>query len=272
MIYFMKRVCAHVHSLCLITDSESRYEMLYLKVKESLSKDHPVIYAAEADANSVIRKMVNAGIEAENFIEKGILKIIDAQTAKQLKAQINLESMDPWYQTICKTIKQAKAKNRLLIICRTEDFEQAKLLKFEEMVDRGIASLPIELICCYPTKWLTKLDLSSIIGILNAHTLFLYGEKPQYLEWHRHRTEELLKSAIEAVLGNETSKLIFKTFKLVYKMDEQSIISNPIQFEDRLKRLLGSQQAKIISELLVRQIEKTIKTMMAVRGEDQKWM
>ncbi|WP_228369151.1 hypothetical protein [Candidatus Nitrososphaera gargensis] len=55
-------------------------------------------------------------------------------------------------------------------------------------------------------------------------------------------------------------------------MDEQSIISNPIQFEDRLKRLLGSQQAKIISELLVRQIEKTIKTMMAVRGEDQKWM
>ncbi|AFU59081.1 hypothetical protein Ngar_c21510 [Candidatus Nitrososphaera gargensis Ga9.2] len=74
------------------------------------------------------------------------------------------------------------------------------------------------------------------------------------------------------MLGNETSKLIFKTFKLVYKMDEQSIISNPIQFEDRLKRLLGSQQAKIISELLVRQIEKTIKTMMAVRGEDQKWM
>lgn len=58
--------------------------------------------------------MVNAGIEAENFIEKGILKIIDAQTAKQLKAQPNLESMDPWYQTICKTIKQAKAKTDYL--------------------------------------------------------------------------------------------------------------------------------------------------------------
>jgi hypothetical protein len=47
-------------------------------------------------------------------------------------------------------------------------------------------------------------------------------------------------------LGNGASDLILKTLKLIYKVNENEIVSYPHTFEEDLNKLLGMQQSKKI--------------------------
>jgi hypothetical protein len=48
-----------------------------------------------------------------------------------------------------------------------------------------------------------------------------------------------IKAGFEETLGIEGSFLVFKTLKLVYRMNEDDIVSNPDRFEDVIRRLFG---------------------------------
>ena len=48
-----------------------------------------------------------------------------------------------------------------------------------------------------------------------------------------------IKAGFEETLGIDGSFLFFKTLKLVYRMNEDDIVSNPDRFEDVIRRLFG---------------------------------
>jgi hypothetical protein len=53
------------------------------------------------------------------------------------------------------------------------------------------------------------------------------------------RKIEDIEAALDRALGKDTSILIFKTLKLVYNMDKNEIVSNPVKFEEIMERMLG---------------------------------
>ena len=63
--------------------------------------------------------------------------------------------------------------------------------------------------------------------------------------------------AIENVLGKGTSKLIFKTIELVYKINyEVSLSSSMDGFEKHLKMILGDRTTDLIFQSVVSYLEK----------------
>lgn len=59
-----------------------------------------------------------------------------------------------------------------------------------------------------------------------------------------------IKMALERLLGIETANLVLKTLKHNYKIDEQTISSNPALFEEKIRRMLGESTAEIILKAL----------------------
>ncbi|AFU60229.1 hypothetical protein Ngar_c33140 [Candidatus Nitrososphaera gargensis Ga9.2] len=57
---------------------------------------------------------------------------------------------------------------------------------------------------------------------------------------------EKIKTAIDQTLGEETSELVFRTLKLVYHIDEDTIVSNPELFRKKIKRMFGDQIVEMI--------------------------
>ena len=55
----------------------------------------------------------------------------------------------------------------------------------------------------------------------------------------RDREIRDIKAAIDIALGKDTSVLVFKTLKLVYRIDEYEIVSNHSRFEEAMINMLG---------------------------------
>lgn len=62
----------------------------------------------------------------------------------------------------------------------------------------------------------------------------------------RRNDTELIKQRFEQALGKETSDLIFKTLRVVYTIDEQTIEKDRAQFEEKMRKILGSTTAEIL--------------------------
>jgi response regulator RpfG family c-di-GMP phosphodiesterase len=58
---------------------------------------------------------------------------------------------------------------------------------------------------------------------------------------------EAIIAAMDRRLGPDTTRLVQKTLKLVYKIDEDKIREQPELFEEKLEKLLGDRTVKIIT-------------------------
>ena len=54
------------------------------------------------------------------------------------------------------------------------------------------------------------------------------------------------KNSLEKFLGEEATKLVFKTLRVIYRIDHDAIATDPDLFEDALVSLFGSDAARII--------------------------
>ncbi len=75
--------------------------------------------------------------------------------------------------------------------------------------------------------------------------LYLRG-KISMKEHRKMYDPQEIKMALERSLGSETANLVLKTLKRVYKIDEQTMNSNPDLFEEKIRRMLGDSTAEII--------------------------
>lgn len=57
---------------------------------------------------------------------------------------------------------------------------------------------------------------------------------------------EAMMAAMDSWLGPDTTRLVLKTLKLVYKIDEDEIRKQPELFEEKLVKILGDRTVRII--------------------------
>jgi hypothetical protein len=60
---------------------------------------------------------------------------------------------------------------------------------------------------------------------------------------------EAMYSGVEKVLGAGSAKLVFQTMKMVYRLDEKAIISNPSIFEEKLRKVLGHASESVLKSV-----------------------
>jgi hypothetical protein len=250
----------HIHSFCLIEGNNDKgYAMLYDKIKNYTSKNYAVIYAAEADANQAVRRMSQNGVEVEALVESGMLTIV-GRDAIYSPATTKLERhavLDAWHALILKVKRKAKVDGILAIGSAESFFENGshkKLLAYEQLIGKSF-QIPVEAICCYDAQSVSALELDDLAAILNAHHSTIH-RGCSYHEWNPSMITELARVGIDRVLGSDMSDLLFKTMKLVYKINESNIASNP--------ELLGKVMTKIMGHDAARQ------TMLCVADEVKK--
>lgn len=67
---------------------------------------------------------------------------------------------------------------------------------------------------------------------------------------------EAIETGIEYALGAETKMLLFKTLKLVYKLERNAIPSNLERFDELLDRILGVNTAEVVRQQIISELEK----------------
>jgi hypothetical protein len=238
----------HIHSFCLMEgNNDKRYAVLYDKIKDYTSRNYAVIYAVEIDATQAVRRMSQHGVEVETLVESGMLTIINRDAAYS-PATTELEGhavLDAWHALILKVKRKAKADGILAIGSAGTFFENAshkKLLAYEQLIGKSF-QIPVEAICCYDAQSVSALALDDFAAILNAHHSIIHYQC-QYQEWSPSRIVELARLGIDRSLGAEMSNLLFKTMKLVYKIDDSMIASNPELLGEVMTKIMGRDAAR----------------------------
>lgn len=102
-----------------------------------------------------------------------------------------------------------------------------------------------------------KLSFSELVSLVNSHYAIIHSGW-SYREWHRSHTVSLVSDGIDKVLGKGTCRLIMKTLKLVYKLDEGVFVSQPQLFEEKARLVLGDNLANFVFELVADVIRKEL--------------
>lgn len=253
------------HSLCIIYSSAS-YSFLYKNIDDHLSNGYGVIYAAETNPTKVLQHMKKIVERAENHIENGALTIIDrdrffAAEKTQLDSHKLLNS---WHSLILRTKRRSpKFKGILLVSApsplffetRRENGNHDRLVNYERLIGKKFGK-GIEMICCYPSKSISKLPFSYLVSVLSSHQCTIHNGW-FYYQWHPNNIVAFVHEGFDRMLGEGTSNLIFKTLKLCYKIDEEMVISQPQLFEDKVRRISGD-SADTVFETITGALRKEI--------------
>jgi len=145
-------------------------------------------------------------------------------------------------------VKRKSNFGGILAIGSAESFfeqpvEHSRLVMYEEIIGKKF-HIPLEAVCCYGTNAISKLSLGELVAILNSHHSTIHNDC-RYIEWEPRKFIELAHKGIDRALGSDLSKLIFKTMKLCYKVDDSQIVSDPSVLERLLLKLMGKNAADI---------------------------
>jgi hypothetical protein len=252
----------HIHSFCLIEGNNDKgYAMLYDKIRDYTSKNYAVIYAVEVYATQAVRRMSQQGVEVETLVESGMLTIV-GRDAMYSPATTRLEGhavLDAWHALILKVKRKAKVDGILAIGSAGTFFENAshkKLIAYEQLIGKSF-QIPVEAICCYDAQSVAALSLGDLVAILNAHHSTIH-RGCSYREWDQSMITELARSGISRVLGAEMSNLLFKTMKLVYKINDSKIASNPELLGEVMAKIMGRDAARETMACVADEVRKHV--------------
>jgi hypothetical protein len=257
------------HSIMLYDDGTMSdiYPKIYTQIDSLLapkggSKTTAIIYSLEPNHNNdeVLQHMIHNGIaNAAYYNLHRSLTIIDSDSFYQLT------DGDYSYSLANKLLSIVT----FLLFCRSQELKerinfQSQLI-FEQQLDSTLHSnnlmgessntttmnennnLSIEAICVYKKKIFEAYRLNEIMKLI------VYHEKSiDYLRWSHKRLQqfniiECIKNTLEEVLGEGSSKLFFATLKLIYKIDEKSIILDPDMFVEKLNKMVGRNAANAVN-------------------------
>jgi hypothetical protein len=124
------------------------------------------------------------------------------------------------------------------------------ILLYERVINKKVSNHNInrqfaEVICFYNSSSINSFPLGYIILALNEHRYTIHKDWI-HREWYPQKIINIIKNSMDENLGNGASDLILKTLKLIYKVNENEIVSYPHTFEEDLNKLLGMQQSKKI--------------------------
>ena len=266
----------HPHSMQIIREGSDQHELaIYLAIHEYLSKGYAVVYSAETVSTVQIlkkmkrMKMVN---DIEDYIENNVLTIVDGEAvSSQKKNFTGIQFVNDLFSTALDARSKSGRKKVIVIrnvdpllenaqnYARAVESEKAIRAKFDENEKK--VKEKIEVICCYNSAMIGRLSLSYLIQIAHAHVEKLHKYWRIYSTWYPSAMIDMIISGIEKSLDARTAKLILKTFKLVYKMDENMIVSNPTAFEETLRKLVGNSAAELILESIKEEVKRRMESL-----------
>jgi hypothetical protein len=251
------------------------YYHFYEKIALYLSKGYAVIYVVESDVTKAVINLSKAcAIEIEEYIEKGALTIIDANSFySPSETRFDWEILvAQWQKVISSVSKKGKFKRVMVMGMPHASFfdsreNQKKLIEYEEQVAKHYDGT-FQVFCCYTKELIDKLPLGYLLRLLAAHqdtaisnnnnnnnnNQGSFGTNNQNVQ----RTIDLIEEGLTEALGKETCALVLKTLKLIYKIDRDKIAWDPEIFEEKISRMLGKEAAQSVLRIIVERIKAEI--------------
>lgn len=249
------------------------YYHFYEKIAFYLSKGYAVIYVVESDVTKAVINLSKAcAIEIEEYIEKGALTIIDANSFySPSETRFDWEILvAQWQKVISSVSKKGKFKRVMVMGMPHASFfdsreNQKKLIEYEEQVAKHYDGT-LQVFCCYTKELIDKLPLGYLLRLLAAHqdtaisnnnnnnSQGSFGTNNQNVQ----RTIDLIEEGLTEALGKETCALVLKTLKLIYRIDRDKIVWDPESFEEKMRRMLGKEAAQSVLRIIAERIKAEI--------------
>jgi MEDS: MEthanogen/methylotroph, DcmR Sensory domain len=261
-------------SLPLPTEAKrlKSYYYFYEKIAHYLSRGYAVIYVVESDiTKAVINLSKTCAIEIEDYIEKGALTLIDANSFySPSETRFDWELLvAQWQKVISSVSKKGKFKKVMVMGMPHAAFfdsreNQQKLIEYEEQVAKHYDG-GVQVFCCYTKELIDKLPLGYLLRLLAAHqdTAISSNDDNNQGRFGRNnqnisRTIDLIEEGLAEALGKETCALILKTLKLIYKIDRNKIVWDPENFEEKIRRMIGKETADPVMRIIAERIKAEI--------------
>ena len=252
------------------------YYHFYEKIAFYLSKGYAVIYVVESDVTKTVINLSKAcAIEIEEYIEKGALTIIDANSFySPSETRFDWEILvAQWQKVITSVSKKGKFKRVMVMGMPHASFfdsieNQKKLIEYEEQVAKHYDGT-FQVFCCYTKELIDKLPLGYLLRLLAAHqdtaissndnnkgnnNQGSFGRNNQNIP----RTIDLIEEGLTEALGKETCALVLKTLELIYKIDRNKISWDPENFEEKIRRMIGKDTADPVMRIIAERIKAEI--------------
>jgi hypothetical protein len=226
-----------------------------------LAEGYGVIYAAEQDPESVLYKMAKAGVQVDQYVSNGRLKVMSGESVyvssgEEVDAHRTIES---WMSFVTGMMNSTDAKG-VIAIGSVDSYikrgHHKSTAEYEKQIGKKFDP-SLEAVCCYNSESVSEMSASTLITILNAHQYTIH-DNAEYTEWEGDTLQNVLITAFDRVLGTTTSALVLKTLKSVYKVDERAIMSEPALLEDVLGKFFRDSSNAILAAIL-----KNLKREMA---------
>ena len=265
-------------SLPLPTEGKrlNSYYYFYEKIALYLSKGYAVIYVVESDiTKAVINLSKTCAIEIEEYIEKGALTLIDANSFySPSETRFDWELLvAQWQKVISSVSKRGKFKRVMVMGMPHAAFfdsreNQQKLIEYEEQVAKHYDG-SVQIFCCYTKELIDKLPLGYLLRLLAAHqdtaissndnnkdnnNQGSFGRNNQNIP----RTIDLVEEGLTEAVGKETCALVLKTLELIYKIDRNKIAWDPENFEEKIRRMIGKETADPVLRIIAERIKAEI--------------
>jgi hypothetical protein len=258
----------HNHSIYII--KENSLPIIYNTVSDHLSQDFAVLYAAELakkqPASQIISNMRESGLRnVENYIRKKALVVLDWQSLPSMnKRPQRIKSAFGELSSIVEELARKRKFKKILImsdlpVLLAESQNISALLEYERLTAGPLANMPaIEAVCCYNNSAISKMPPANFMSVLAAHRSNIHdncdGMDWIYREWHAGFVLGIVRNAIEKALGKGSDVLVIRTLKLIYKLDENTMLSQPELFVEKLYKVLGKSAAEAVLETIVKDL------------------
>jgi hypothetical protein len=244
------------------------YSRFYEKVALYLSQGYAVIYVVESDITKVVLNLSKAcSIEIEEYMEKGALTIIDANSFySPSETRFDWEILvAQWQKVVSSVAKKGKFKRIMVMGMPHAAFfdsreNQQKLIEYEEQVAKHYDG-SIQVFCCYTKELVDKLPLGYLLRLLAAHqdnAIRSNSDNQGSFDTNNQNVQkmiDLIEEGLTEGVGKETCALVFKTLKLIYKIDRDKVVLDPEAFEEKIRRILGKEAADPILKMIAEKIK-----------------
>ncbi|HEX7032981.1 MAG TPA: hypothetical protein VF172_08280 [Nitrososphaera sp.] len=272
-----KDIARRYHSIIVTPAIRDKHEKVKLAIFKQmwkyLSNDYAIIYVAEPDPTKVVQQISKVAAvlapagenEIENYIASGALTVISRNEffSPSNTNQLDIHKLTSSFHSLVLEVQNQSIRKGVVaigdpsILCEAADgHRHIKLTQYESAIGREFAK-PLETICWYSNpEIVSKMSFSDLVILINAHHSTIHSHW-LYREWRPHDITAQVKEGMDRMLGKGTANLIFKTLKLVYKIDpEKAIISRPEIFEEKIRKIMGDSVAELLFEVLADAMRK----------------
>lgn len=263
-------------------DKKTR-DFIYGQVLEYLLDGRTVIYFAESHPSNVMRQISRvmnqkqqqsktrhiSNKDLHDYVTSGALTVIDSDELYSSIEEPRQEfDVDRLIHSLHTLISEARRKRSgrggstkrpagIVAISTGTAYLQAKgipkLLEYEKELqhESKFGSSSVEFICWHnDPKLFERLPFGSLLSILNVHDATIHASWQQR-KWDSDTIFGHVRDGIDDVLGSGSAYLIFKTLKMVYRLDPQETISSsPELFEEKVTKILGERTAQRVFRMI----------------------